>query len=82
MRTYPLPLCAVLFLTLAGPALAVDGVLEINQTCVVQSGCFAGDTPGFPLTISTPSPSLPAALLPIKLQPKAQLTPSPEFLEN
>jgi len=42
----------LLFLTLATPALAVDGVLEINQTCAVQTGCFAGDTPGFPVTIN------------------------------
>ena len=33
------------------PALASDGVLEINQTCAVQTGCFAGDTAGFPVTI-------------------------------
>ena len=33
------------------PALADDGVLEINQTCAVQTGCFPGDTPGFPVTI-------------------------------
>ena len=39
-------------LCFATPALAVDGVLEINQTCAVQAGCFAGDTPGFPVTIS------------------------------
>ncbi len=38
-------------LTLAIPALASDGVLEINQTCAVQTGCFSGDTPGFPVTI-------------------------------
>ena len=31
---------------------ASDGVLEINQTCAVQTGCFAGDTAGFPVTIS------------------------------
>jgi hypothetical protein len=24
------------------PALASDGVLEIDQTCAVQTGCFAG----------------------------------------
>lgn len=35
----------------ASPALAVDGVLEINQTCAVQTGCFAGDAPGFPVTL-------------------------------
>ena len=52
LRTYMLPVYALLLLALAGPALAVDGVLEINQTCAVQTGCFAGDTPGFPVTIT------------------------------
>jgi hypothetical protein len=33
------------------PARAVDGVLEINQACAVNTGCFAGDTPGFPVTV-------------------------------
>ena len=41
----------LLFLVLATPALASDGVLEINQTCAVQTGCFTGDTAGFPVTI-------------------------------
>jgi hypothetical protein len=45
-------LAFLLFLALVGPALATDGVLEINQTCAVQTGCFAGDTAGFPVTIS------------------------------
>jgi hypothetical protein len=45
-------LTVLLFLALAGPAFAVDGVLEINQTCAVQTGCFPGDAPGFPVTIS------------------------------
>jgi len=31
---------------------AVDGVWEINSTCAEQTGCFAGDTAGFPVTIS------------------------------
>jgi hypothetical protein len=45
-------LAFLLFLALAGPALAVDGVLEINQTCAVSTaGCFAGDGGGFPVTI-------------------------------
>ena len=43
-----------LLFALATPALAVDGVLEINQTCAVQTGCFAGDSPGFPVTITQP----------------------------
>jgi hypothetical protein len=45
-------LIALLLLVLASPALASDGVLEINQTCAVQTGCFTGDTPGFPVTIA------------------------------
>lgn len=34
--------------TLAGPAWAADGVLEINEACVA-TGCYAGDSPGFPV---------------------------------
>ena len=34
------------------PAAAGDGQFEINQACAVNSGCFPGDTPGFPVTIS------------------------------
>jgi parallel beta-helix repeat protein len=30
---------------------AVDGVLEINLTCALNTGCFTGDSPGFPVTI-------------------------------
>jgi hypothetical protein len=36
----------------ASPALATDGMLEINQTCAVQTGCFPSDEPGFPITIT------------------------------
>lgn len=44
-----------LLLLFSAPAvLAADGVLEINQTCAVETGCFAGDTPGFPVTIGAP----------------------------
>lgn len=43
----------VVLLALSGaPALASDGVLEINQTCAVQTGCFENDTPGYPVTIT------------------------------
>jgi hypothetical protein len=43
----------VLFtLVLASPSFAGDGVREINQTCAAQTGCFAGDTAGFPVTIT------------------------------
>lgn len=41
------------FLLLFAPiARGGDGVLEINQTCAV-AGCFAGDTAGFPVLITT-----------------------------
>jgi parallel beta-helix repeat protein len=48
MRRSMLILPLLLF---AAPALAVDGVLEINQTCAVQTGCFPGDSPGYPVFI-------------------------------
>lgn len=43
---------ALVLITFATPALATDGVLEINQTCAVQTGCFPGDSAGFPVTIT------------------------------
>jgi parallel beta-helix repeat protein len=45
--------CAVVLGT-AGRALAVDGVIEINQARALQGGVTPGDTPGFPVTIDTP----------------------------
>ena len=42
----------LLLVVLATPALAGDGVLEINQTCAVETGCFGADAPGFPVTIN------------------------------
>jgi len=44
----------VLLLGLAGPAFGADGVLEINATCATTAGCFAGDTPGYPVQITQP----------------------------
>jgi hypothetical protein len=34
-------------------AVAADGAFEINQACV-DTGCFPGDTPGFPVTLAMP----------------------------
>lgn len=34
------------------PASATDGVREINQACVA-TGCFPGDTPGFPVQLTS-----------------------------
>lgn len=36
---------------LASGAYAVDGVLEINHACATATGCFSGDTAGYPVTI-------------------------------
>jgi parallel beta-helix repeat protein len=47
-----LDLTLLLALAFTTPVFAADGVLEINQTCASQTGCFAGDTGGFPVTIS------------------------------
>jgi len=54
METAMRLILTLLLLTLATPALAVDGVLEINQTCAVETGCFAGDAPGLPVQITQP----------------------------
>ena len=43
---------ALLALGLSSPALAVDGMLEINQACAVSTGCFSGDAAGLPVTIT------------------------------
>ena len=54
IRACVLVAASLLLLTLSTPALASEGVLEINQTCAVETGCFAGDAAGFPVTIGAP----------------------------
>jgi hypothetical protein len=49
-----LSLLLILALAYAGPALASDGALEISQPCAVSTGCFTGDTPGFPVDVTEP----------------------------
>ena len=51
-RTAPLLAMALAALA-AAPVFASDGALEINQACVA-AGCFAGDDPGYPVTITQP----------------------------
>ena len=46
---------AMLFLLLSPLATASDGVIEINQTCAVNTGCTNTDKPGFPITIESGS---------------------------
>lgn len=52
--SFPLQLlfATTLALAAASPALAVDGVIEINQTRALAGGVTPGDTAGFPVTIS------------------------------
>lgn len=52
MRRFVLALLSVCALMPATPTFASDGMLEINQACAVQTGCFDGDAPGFPVTIT------------------------------
>ncbi len=44
-------LIPLILLALAAPSLATDGVAEINHTRAAQTGCFGGDTAGYPVTI-------------------------------
>jgi hypothetical protein len=50
MRIQFFVLCSVVMLC-SSPVWAGDGVLEINQTCAVNTGCFVGDAALFPVTI-------------------------------
>jgi hypothetical protein len=45
-------LVSLLSLLWSANCVASDGVLEINQACAVNGGCFDGDTAGFPVTIT------------------------------
>jgi hypothetical protein len=57
MRSRSLATIGLLCLPLLGVAArASDGVLEISQACAEApgTGCFPGDSPGFPVTITQP----------------------------
>lgn len=51
-KTSPLIIVAI-GLVLASSLIRAGGKIEINQVCVAD-GCFAGDFPGYPITISSP----------------------------
>lgn len=51
MRRYTLGI-SIFLAVMSASAQASDGVLEINQACAVNTGCFSGDTAGFPVTIN------------------------------
>lgn len=57
LRDASLALLLVMPIALLAATTAADaseGALEINQTCAIQTGCFAGDTPGLPVTLTQP----------------------------
>lgn len=54
LNTYLRHLTAVSLLCCCGTALAVDGVIEINQARALAGGVTPGDTPGFPVTLDQP----------------------------
>ncbi len=49
MRSFVLVLLSVAF---SLPVLAGEGAREISQVCAVDTGCFPGDSAGFPVTIT------------------------------
>lgn len=53
-QPFPFFVLIVATLALANGSFAADGILEINQSCAVNTGCFVGDSAGFPVTISAP----------------------------
>lgn len=52
MKTLKLPVQLLFCLLISPTVFAGNGVLEINQTCATQLGCFEADSPGFPVTIN------------------------------
>jgi hypothetical protein len=58
MRRPIRPILVCLAVLAAPVARAGDGVIEISQSCALAvSGCFAGDAPGFPITITAAAPA-------------------------
>ncbi len=53
MRSTTRSSLCLLALLLAAPATGQPGVLEINRACATGPGCFPGDAPGFPVTITS-----------------------------
>lgn len=52
-----LPLALLTTAAAVAPAHAAAGVIELNQTCAIATGCAPGDSPGFPITLTAPNGS-------------------------
>ncbi len=46
-----LPILSMLSFLIPTASFAVDGVIEINQVCAVETGCTPSDDPGFPVSL-------------------------------
>lgn len=53
MKNVPLVLLVTLWIAWPLAARGGDGRIEINQTCAEKTGCLPGDTPGFPVRITS-----------------------------
>jgi hypothetical protein len=65
MRVFLLAIYSLPLIALSWPALATDGVAEINHTCAVQTGCSSGDAAGYPVVITGPGSYLLTSDLPV-----------------
>jgi hypothetical protein len=65
-------LIGALFLFWGISAHSSDGILEINQACAVNTGCFNGDTAGFPVTLTSSGSYLLTSNLNVSGEPSPQ----------
>jgi len=66
-----IPMTFLILISTGSPALAVDGVREINQACVA-TGCFDGDSAGFPVTIQNPGSYVLTSEIDVRDEPVPQ----------
>ena len=63
-----------------------DSVLEINQACTLNGGCFAGDAAGFPVTINVNADFVPTKIRIVDIDAPHSREPSTilseEYLES
>ena len=66
----------------AAPLVASDGRIEINQAKALAGGVTAGDTPGFPVTITAPGSYLLTGNLDVRNLTNPQNVTAIEFVEG
>jgi hypothetical protein len=78
----PLIVLAASIVAFAGPARAVDGVIEINQELALAGGITPGDAPGFPVSLTLPGSYRLTGNLDISAQPSAENLTAIEILSS